>query len=167
VWTGPAPDGAKLRRTEEALLDVIDGAKRDLLLVAYTAYKLPSVAEGLARAAGRGVRIALVAKSSAVSEGKVTVGALESLGRTVAALAKVYVWPLDQRARDDAGRHGSLHVKCAVADEDILFVSSANLTEFAVSINMELGVLVGGGPAPKRVAEHVRGLIAAGVLAEV
>jgi len=34
VWTGPAPDGAKLRRTEQALLDVIHEAKRELLVVA-------------------------------------------------------------------------------------------------------------------------------------
>jgi len=41
--------------------------------------------------------------------------------------------------------HGSLHVKCAVADASVALISSANLTDYTMSLNMELGVLVKGG----------------------
>jgi phosphatidylserine/phosphatidylglycerophosphate/cardiolipin synthase-like enzyme len=46
-------------------------------------------------------------------------------------------------------------------------VSSANLTAFALELNMELGVLVRGGPAPRRVREHFDRMIRAGILVEV
>jgi len=36
-------------------------------------------------------------------------------------------------------------MKCAVADGEWLFLSSANLTQQAFTINMELGMLVRGG----------------------
>jgi phosphatidylserine/phosphatidylglycerophosphate/cardiolipin synthase-like enzyme len=40
------------------------------------------------------------------------------------------------------GRYGSLHVKGAIVDDHHLFISSANLTEYALSLNIELGVLI-------------------------
>ena len=63
-------------------------------------------------------------------------------------MAAVYVWPMDKRPIDGNGHHGSLHAKCAVADDAVLFVSSANLTAYALTLNMELGLLVQGGFAP-------------------
>ena len=71
----------------------------------------------------------------------------------------MYVWPLDERPKDRAGRYGSLHAKFAVADEARSSVSSANLTEYAFNFNMELGLLVRGGHLPGRVVEHLRGLM--------
>ena len=41
-----------------------------------------------------------------------------------------------------------MHVKAAVADSRIAFLSSANLTEAALERNMELGVLIRGGHLP-------------------
>lgn len=76
----------------------------------------------------------------------------------------VYVWPLEMRPGDPKGNPAALHAKCAVADDAVLLVSSANLTESAFEINMELGVLVRGGDMPRRVAEHWRGLASDGQL---
>jgi len=45
-----------------------------------------------------------------------------------------------------------------------LLVSSANLTESALTLNMELGLLVEGGEVPRRVQEHLDALVAAGQL---
>jgi phosphatidylserine/phosphatidylglycerophosphate/cardiolipin synthase-like enzyme len=50
------------------------------------------------------------------------------------------------------------HAKPAVADAEVLFVGSANLTEAAARRNIESGVLVHGGAVPRRAAEHVREL---------
>lgn len=71
----------------------------------------------------------------------------------------MYVWPLERRPRDQAGRYGSLHAKFAVVDEAALLVSSANLTEYALNLNMELGLLVRGGGLPPRVVGHLRQLV--------
>ncbi|WP_456228945.1 phospholipase D-like domain-containing protein [Streptomyces sp. YJ-C3] len=52
----------------------------------------------------------------------------------------------------------------AVADRRILLVGSANLTESGVRRNLEAGVLVTGGTAPQRAAEHIRELQRRGIL---
>jgi cardiolipin synthase A/B len=65
---------------------------------------------------------------------------------------------------DTFRRSGSLHAKCAVADDDLLFITSANLTEFAMNLNMELGILVRGGELPGQVRLHFERLIGAGAL---
>jgi phosphatidylserine/phosphatidylglycerophosphate/cardiolipin synthase-like enzyme len=57
-----------------------------------------------------------------------------------------------------------LHVKCAAADGRWLFLSSANLTVYAFTPNMELGVLITGGPLPGQVERHLGRLIGTGVL---
>lgn len=98
------------------------------------------------------------------TECKITHDALVGLGDGIAQVAQVYEWPLDERPRDANGHHGSLHVKCAVADESAALISSANLTEFALNLNMEMGVLVRGGELPRQVASHLTELIDAGVL---
>jgi len=126
---------------------------------------VPSIADALVRAAQRRVRSRIIIESAQVSEGKVAYEAIDALGPNVATMAAVYVWPLKKRPVDDKGRHGSLHAKCAVADDTVLFLSSANLTAYALTLNMELGVLIHGGSAPRAVADHFTRLIAKGVLA--
>lgn len=159
VWTGPAPPSAALRRTDQALLGLIEGARRSLIIVTFAAYKIPQIAAALKEAATRGVAIRLILESPETSDGKVAFAGLKALGEDVARMSTVYVWPLDRRPRDAAGRHGSLHVKCAVADENTALISSANLTEHALQLNMELGVLIRGGELPGRIAMHLERLI--------
>ncbi len=167
VWTGPAPASGVLRRTEQALLEVIGVARSDLWLVCFAGYKGPAIRDALLAAARRGVEIRLVIADPEVSQGKVTYSILEGVGSELACHATVYVWPLDRRERSETGQHGSLHVKCTLADEDVLFVTSANLTEFAMRLNMELGLLVRGGSAPKRMGDHLRWLVSQRVLEPV
>lgn len=86
---------------------------------------------------------------------------------TVGIKAETYVWPLEKRERNQKGQYGALHAKFVVADDNALFVSSANLTEYALNLNMELGVLIRGGPAPKQAARNVADLIQRSVLQRV
>lgn len=162
VWTGPHQ--GTLRRTDQALLEVINRAQRDLLIVTFAAYKVAGVREALGRALQRGVRIRLVIESQQESDGKVAYDGLTALGGEVAQHAHVYCWPLNARPIDEVGRHGSLHAKCAVADERLLFISSANLTAYAFTLNLEMGLLIEGDLLPRQVAEQFNQLIGDGVL---
>ncbi len=164
TWTGPDSGVVPFRQTEDALLELIEAARERLTVVAFALYKVPYVRDALVTAARRGVALRVIVESPEASEGKVTFDGLRSLGTEVARRARVYVWPREKRPTDRHGHHGSLHVKCAVADESSLFISSANLTEFALTLNMEMGLLVRGGPLPRRVAQHFDGLISKGVL---
>jgi phosphatidylserine/phosphatidylglycerophosphate/cardiolipin synthase-like enzyme len=167
VWTGPAPRGTTLRRTDQVLLDLVRSAERTLHIVTFAAYRIPAVKEAMLAAAKRGVSITLIFESPEASAGKTAFAGLEALGEDLKALSEVYLWPLEKRLQDSKGRHGSLHAKCAVADEKALFVSSANLTEYALNLNMEMGVLVRGGNLPGRAVGHLRRLVEEEVLVRV
>ena len=60
-----------------------------------------------------------------------------------------------------------LRVTRTVADGTWLCLSSANLTEYAFTINMELGTLIRGGQLPAQVEANFAALIAQGVLEPV
>jgi len=54
-----------------------------------------------------------------------------------------------------------------VADGNRLFLSSANLTDYAFTINMELGLLVTGGMLPSQVERIFDALVKDGHLVQV
>lgn len=167
VWTGPGTEGHPFRRTEQAVLQVLDSARERITLVSYAVYQIPNVCEALVQAARRGVRISVIVETPNKLEGENEYNTLRALGDDVAACSAVYYWPKEKRGQDDKGKLGILHVKCAVADGRWLFLSSANLTEYAFTINMELGVLVTGGKLPAQVLEHFDRLITKNMLAGI
>ena len=163
VWTGPDPGVLPFRKTEQAVLEVLDGAKKRILLVSYAVYAIPNIRGALVRAAKRGVRITVVIETPDRVDGLNEYSTLRALGKEVAAVSSVYYWPAKKRSVDGS-KAGILHVKCAVGDGRTLFVSSANLTEYAFTINMELGALFTEGSLPRQVEKHFEGLIANGTL---
>jgi phosphatidylserine/phosphatidylglycerophosphate/cardiolipin synthase-like enzyme len=167
VWTGPDVGVVPLRRTEQALLQVIDSASRRATVVSYAVYHIPRICEALVRAADRGVSINVIIETPDRLEGQNTYDTLKALGPSVAAICGVFLWPLEKREKDDNGKPGILHVKCAVADGRWLLLSSANLTEYAFTLNMELGLLISGGSLPVQVEGQFDRLIQTGVLARV
>ncbi len=164
VWTGPTPESSTLRRTDQALLELIESARAELIMTTFAAYKVPAICGALMAAIERGVQVVLILESAKVSEGKVTFDPKEAFPKHLLQRVEIYAWPLDKRDVDAQGRHGSLHAKCAVADQAMAFISSANLTEYALSLNMELGMLAKGGSLPRELAAHLRGLIQSRVL---
>jgi phosphatidylserine/phosphatidylglycerophosphate/cardiolipin synthase-like enzyme len=164
VWTGPHGDGTALRRTDQVLLQLINDATARLTIVSFAVYKIARIGESLVQAANRGVSLRIIVESPRESEGKIDYDGIAALGKQVTSHAQLYLWPLDQRPHSEGGKHGSLHVKCAVADGRDLLISSANLTEYAMTMNMEMGVFVRGGLLPTQVEQHFEGLIQKGIL---
>jgi phosphatidylserine/phosphatidylglycerophosphate/cardiolipin synthase-like enzyme len=141
VWTGPETEAVAMRRTDQALLELIAMTRTRLIVVSFAVYKVPEVATALVACARRGCDVAVVFESEAESGGKVTFEMAPALGREVAGHATLYTWPRELRPGVGGGRRASLHAKCAVGDEKRLLVSSANLTEHAFTKNIELGLL--------------------------
>jgi len=166
VWTGPEVGVIPFRRTEQAILQVIDSATRRITVVSYAVYKIPRICEALVRAADRGCSINVVVETPDRLETQNTYDTLAALGPSVSSRCSVYLWPLEKRQKDTAGKPGILHVKCAVADGRWLFLSSANLTEYAFTLNMELGLLTTGGDLPGQIEQHFDRMIQTGVLAK-
>jgi phosphatidylserine/phosphatidylglycerophosphate/cardiolipin synthase-like enzyme len=70
----------------------------------------------------------------------------------------------DPRALEPEGPAGVLHAKAVVVDDELVFVTSANLTEAALDRNIELGLLVRDRPLAASVSTHFRALIERGLL---
>ena len=159
VWTGPDSHVVPLRRTDQVLLQLISSAKERLHVVSFAVYKVDVIAEALVTAANRGVSISLYLETPSASEGRIAYNTVQALGSAVTRQVTVYVWPLLRRKTDEHGRHGSLHAKFAVADGQTLLVSSANLTQYAMTLNVELGLLVHGGKLPGQMERHLSRLV--------
>ena len=82
-----------------------------------------------------------------------------------AGITGIDLWHWPSAKRTEAG--AKMHAKLAVADRCVLFVTSANLTQSGVGKNIEAGLLIRGGTAPLRAAEHVDALRAAGALSRL
>ncbi len=68
-------------------------------------------------------------------------------------------WPAEQRKEGAV-----LHAKALIIDGRRALVGSANLTKRALTANLEVGVLIGDPVVAGLLEEHVRGLMARGVL---
>jgi phosphatidylserine/phosphatidylglycerophosphate/cardiolipin synthase-like enzyme len=167
VWTGPDAGVTPFRRTEQAILQVLDAARIRITLVSFAVYRIPNVAKALVKAAGRGVRLTVIVETPDRIEGQGEYSTIRALGREVAGCSTVYYWPQENRTVGENGKVGALHVKCAVADGEWMFLSSANLTRQAFTINMELGMLVRGGSMPGRVERQFEQLVHDGHLKEI
>jgi phosphatidylserine/phosphatidylglycerophosphate/cardiolipin synthase-like enzyme len=165
VWTGPKTAAVPVRLTREVLIDVIRGSRESLFVVSFAAYRVDVVLTELAAAADRGVVIRLVLESGEAGGGTLTFDAAKAFDALGDAVA-FYVWPTEKRPVLERGR-ASLHAKAAIADDHTALVTSANLTGHGMSENMELGLLVRGGPIPRRLRDHFSELIAQRILERV
>jgi len=165
VWTGPATEIVPLRRTEQVLREIIDGAKLDLLIVSFVVYKIEGIMAALGRALTRGVKLKMILEDEEESGGKISFDQIRTIKKSLPG-AHVFCWPLENRCTDSSGHYGTIHAKCAVADRDVTLVSSANLTEFAFELNMELGLVVRGPGVGKSIVQHFDELIRRNVLVE-
>lgn len=166
IWTGPQSQVIPLRRTDQALLQLIREAEQRLLVVSFAVYKARDIVNDLIETAHRGVGISIVLESTDESEGKLTFDAMRAMGAEIRKYARIYTWPLKNRPLSPDRKHGSLHAKAAVADGRVLFISSANLTEYAMNLNIELGVLIRGGVLPKQVEDHFDEMITKKILVD-
>jgi phosphatidylserine/phosphatidylglycerophosphate/cardiolipin synthase-like enzyme len=159
VATGPSSPFVSIRHTRSVLLELIDRAQRELILVSYAAYKVPALVDALGRARQRSVVVRLILESTADSAGALTHDGAEAF-KALRDGIEIYVWPLEKRP---AGSR--LHAKVAVADGEVAFVTSANFTGHALDQNLEVGVLVTGGHTPRQLRDHFHALISGGTLA--
>jgi phosphatidylserine/phosphatidylglycerophosphate/cardiolipin synthase-like enzyme len=162
VWTGPSTGQVPVRHTEQVLCQVIDAAKRRIFLVSFVAYEVDSIIRALRGAIGRQVHIDVLLESSSEYGGKVSHDSVDSM-RKIFPSIDIYVWAPEKKNLPGQ-LSGAVHAKCAVADGELAFITSANLTTAAMERNMELGVLVKGGDLPSELHRHLEALISTNVI---
>jgi cardiolipin synthase len=166
IWTGPANNRFPVRRIDQVLYDLVSKAKKRIVLVTFAAHRVRHLCAHLTQAVDRGVELTLIVESEDESEGQLTRDAIEAFRNVPAARTHLYYWPLEKRERNQAGRPGKLHMKCAIVD-DVALIGSANLTDDAFNRNMELGMLVREQTTVETISEHFRELIRSKVLVPV
>jgi phosphatidylserine/phosphatidylglycerophosphate/cardiolipin synthase-like enzyme len=159
VWSGPSTHEVPVRATARVLVELVREAEHELVLMTYSAKPYEPLTEVLRAAVERGVSVMAVVETLQ-GAGSALAGSEPAVAFASIAGVEVWHWPVTRRSE-----HGAkMHAKLAVADRRVLLVSSANLTQSGVTRNIEAGVLVRGGTAPLRAAEHVAELRAKGVL---
>ena len=153
VWTGPSAGGG-VRLTSVVVVELLDAALEEVLLVGYAVHDEPAVTAALRRAADRGVRVRLLLERPEDNPG------YHGRGGPFAGLrAERLRWPAAARPPG-----ASLHAKVLVVDRQAALVGSANVTDAALDRNLECGMLIRGGPQPAALVAHVDALARAGLL---
>lgn len=160
VWTGPEIGNGQWRRTDAALLEVIQSAQKSLWLVTFAVHGGQILQNALEAASQRNIEISFVCESP--DSGKIRGDNREQVRAILPASAHFYHWPAAQRGRNANGDFGTLHAKIAVADGNLALLSSANLTDCALDFNIECGVLVRGDCAAQ-LARQLEELVENGV----
>ena len=162
VWTGPTTPFVSARRTEQALLQVINSAEQSLFITSFVAYDVSTIANALNVAYDRGVVISMLLELSQDYGGSITFDTIGKM-RMLVPSARLYAW----RDKEGPFSGGRVHAKVAVADGRMCFITSANLTGHAMEKNMEAGVLISGGRIPKLLDEHLGSLVGTKVVSAV
>lgn len=152
VWTGPDTGIVPIRKTEQVLIGLIEESRHELFMVSFVAYGATAIMQALANATSRGVKVRILMELSQADGGTLNFDAISKVQKAVPK-AEVFTWGGTEDGR------GSVHAKCAVADGESAFITSANLTGAAMQQNMELGSLFYGGAIPLQLQKHLKALV--------
>ena len=96
----------------------------------------------------------MLLESSQENGGSVDIDVIGKM-RNLVPPARLYGW----FCKPEEFQYGRVHAKVAVADGRVCFITSANLTGYAMERNMEAGVLISGGQIPHTLDNHLRSLV--------
>jgi phosphatidylserine/phosphatidylglycerophosphate/cardiolipin synthase-like enzyme len=166
VWSGPEVPGLHARDTRRVYEEVLGCAERSIWVSTYAFFDGPKAFEVLARRmeSKPTLRVTLLLN---IQRKRSETTASEQLVRRFADRFWKTDWPgtshpsvfYDPRALDLEGPGGVLHAKATVADDEAVFVTSANLTEAALDRNIELGVLIRDRAVALTICRYFRHLI--------
>lgn len=171
VWSGPEVPGLQARDTRRVYDELLTSARRSIWVSTYAYYDgrqaFKTLADRLDQAPELRVAILLNIRRKP--------GDTTASDELIVRFAKRFWgkdWPgeqqpnvfYDPRSLDPHHAEGVLHAKAIVADEETVFVTSANLTEAAFDRNIEVGVLSRDHALAASLARHFQVLIDRGLL---
>ncbi len=165
VWSGPEVPGVHARDTRRVYEELLGSAERSVWASSYAYFDGPRAFEVLARRmdARPDLRVTLLLN---IQRRRGDTTAAQELVRRFADRFWGTDWPgasrprvyYDPRSVESDGPAGVLHAKAVVADDEAVFVTSANLTEAALDRNIEIGLLVRGSDRPRLAASVADGV---------
>ncbi len=166
VWSGPEVPDLHARDTRRVYEELLGSAERSIWASTYAFFDGPRAFEVLARRMESRPKLRVTLLLNIRRQRSDTTSS-EQLVRRFADRFWKTDWPglsrpsvfYDPRALDLEGPGGVLHAKAVVADDEALFITSANLTEAALDRNIELGVLIRDRALALAVLGYFRNLI--------
>jgi phosphatidylserine/phosphatidylglycerophosphate/cardiolipin synthase-like enzyme len=171
VWSGPEVPGLHARDTRRVYEELLGSAQRSIWVSTYAFFDGPKAFEVVARRmeAAPALHVTLLLN---IQRKRGDSTAPDQLVRRFTDHFWKIDWPgssrpsvfYDPRALDLEGPGGVLHAKAVVADDDAVFITSANLTEAALDRNIELGILIRDRAVALTIGCYFSGLIDRGLL---
>ena len=159
VISGPSSDSTAVRLTSSVISELIHDSRESLLVVSFAAFGVTDVVNELEGAARRGVRIDLILESTA-DQGGTLHGSVGASAAFEAIRQDVTFWSWPENRRPVAGgSRAALHAKLVAADERVALLGSANLTDKALAVNLELGVIIRDPSIVRHIVRHFRSLM--------
>jgi phosphatidylserine/phosphatidylglycerophosphate/cardiolipin synthase-like enzyme len=157
AWTGPALAPVRARSTSGVLLELIEKARSEIIIVGYTLTDgAAAIFQALVAAQQRRVRVMI-----AGDQLKQNLHVLRSHWPHDQRLPELYTRPVSR-----VDEKSALHAKLAIVDSQRMLVTSANLTYHGLAGNIEIGLVVTGKPVTE-VVGLLTALIAAEELVEL
>lgn len=166
VWSGPEVVGLHARDTRQVYAELLGAAEHSLWVCTFVYFDGPKAFEVLAKRMEQrpGLSVTLLLN---IQRKKGDTTTADDLIRRFTDRFWKTDWPgasrprvfFDPRALDLNGPSGVLHAKAVVADDEAVFMTSANLTEAAFDRNIEMGLLVRDRALAASVVSHFRVLI--------
>ena len=171
VWSGPKMPGVPARDTPKVFHELIRTARRSLTVCTYAYFDGPQAFAQLAKRLDEAPSLRLTLLLN-IQRHRGDTSASDQLVRRFTEQFWRRDWPgserpsvyYDPRSLDVGGPGGVLHAKALVADDETLFITSANLTDAAQTRNIELGALIRDRTLAMTAASHFQGLIDGGLL---
>jgi phosphatidylserine/phosphatidylglycerophosphate/cardiolipin synthase-like enzyme len=171
VWSGPEVPGLHARDTRRVFEELLGSAERSVWASTYAFFDGPRAFQVLAQRMDAKANVSVTLLLN-IQRKRGDTTAADQLVRRFADRFWNTDWPgsskpsvyFDPRALELDGPAGVLHAKAVVIDDEVVFVTSANLTEAALDRNIELGLLVRDHALAASVSTHFRTLIERGLL---
>jgi len=157
VWTGPDANLFPVRRSEQVLLDIINSAQETLFIVSFVLVNIPTIEDAIEKAIKRGVNVCMLLESEDKEASNSFLSTIRRLHTNIPKI-KLYIWPRENRESTQGG-FARVHAKCAVADKQQAFITSANLTSAALDKNIEMGINIQGGSIPENIFSQLSSMI--------
>ena len=171
VWTGPEVPGLNARDTLRVYEQLMRSAERSLWISSFVYFDQLTVFEILAQRMREipSLRVVLLLnierkRGDTSSEDNLVrrfADRFWGAGWTRECTPQVYYDPRSIELEEQAS---VLHAKAVVADDEDVFITSANLTDSALHRNIELGILLRDRALALAVSSHFQGLIDLGHL---
>lgn len=166
VWSGPEIPGLHARDTRRVYEEMLGGARASLWASSYAFFDGPRAFRILAQRMDHVPDLAVVLLLNVQRKSGDTTKPSDVV-RRFAERFWAKEWPgerrpqvfYDPRSLEPDGPAGVLHAKAVVADGELAFVTSANLTEAALDRNIEVGMLSRDRALAESLIRHFRVLI--------